>query len=456
MDQQLERKFLVHVLKDAQASSIAKQRGISEYAFQWSTAGKLYALNSWFVESYGTILSATELTGMLKQSSKIPEDLQQSITVLFNELSLETPDTEINFIIDQFLQYEKQTLIERALRKSVETLSERKPDLAIEELKNSLNRIEGKFRTEIARSGQLDEFAPRILEAFEDRKVHPEKYEGIKIGYSEIDRAVGGLVPGSVTLVMGSPKDFKSALLMNMVYHIAKRGIYVYLHINEGTIELFYMRFAAMELCIPLSHIKDNLMSPMEESRWLAFINSVKEGKHQILNNIYFDEVPLTLSTPAYIENRIKKLQEEGKKIGLVGIDHFGRMSSNDKGDMQDWMRRGIITQEICSLALATRIPFILLTHVKASSSKDALEDNKDFDAYSLERSGSPLKDVDYVFSWRIENREDFDRNGKKGFARLSLVLSRHSETCTATLQIDGKYMQIQEIQIGGTSTPTI
>jgi hypothetical protein len=127
-------------------------------------------------------------------------------------------------------------------------------------------------------------------------------------------------------------------------------------------------------------------------------------------------------------------------------------MTSNDKTDMQDWMRRGVIAQELCSLALSTRIPFLLLTHVKSSSAKDALEDNKDFDAYSLERSGSPLKDVDYVFSWRIENCEDFDRCGKKGFARLSLVLSRHSETGTATLQIDGKYMQIQEIQIGGTN----
>src|SRR5271167_3814637 len=98
MDQQLERKFVTHNLKDLNISSISRQRGIDEGFFAWKTAAKLYALNSWFTEQYGTLLTATELTGLLKQSTTISEDLQQSILVLFNELQLEQVDTDANFI----------------------------------------------------------------------------------------------------------------------------------------------------------------------------------------------------------------------------------------------------------------------------------------------------------------------------------------------------------------------
>jgi replicative DNA helicase len=455
MDQSLEKNLLRHIIKDPSKAQAAGDRLPNE-AFVWSTSRTLYRVLVWASRTYGTCPNATEVAAILTQQN-VQEDLASSVSVLWNELAIETPDdSSIEFLIDQTLQYHKRNLTEQALRRSVESLSNNKTDEAIQDLKNSLGRIESKFRTEIVRSGQLDTFGDRIHWEYEDRKANPQKYEGLKIGYAGIDSLTGGLAPSSVSIIMAPPKEFKSALAMNICYRAAKRGVYSYYHANEGTVELFYMRYAAMELCIPLSHIYSNQMDAMEESRWIQFITSVKEGKHQILNKIYFDEVPAAVSTPELIGERIKKLKEDGKKVGLVVVDHFGRMTTTSKEAMQDWQKKGIIAQNICSMALQERIPFILLTHVKAQSAKDALEDNKDFDAYDIERSGQPLKDVDYVFSWRIEDREGFDRNGKKGFARLALMLSRHSETGTATLQINGKYMQIQEIQIGGTSTSVI
>jgi replicative DNA helicase len=455
MDQKLERKFLVHVVKDINIAQLAIQRKIDEGFFQWKTAGKLFGINNWFINQYGTSLTAVELVGLLQQSSTLDEDLQKSITVLFNELQFEVPDTDANFLMDQFFQYHKQALVEHALRRSVETLADKKIDTAVNVLKSDLANIDQKFQVEESRSGQLDVFAPRIHWEYDDRKINPKKYEGLKLGFSVMDQITGGLVPPSVSIIMAPPKEFKSALAMNICYNAAKRGIYSYYHANEGSVELFYMRFAAMELSIPLSHIKDNRMNPLEEARWLAFITSVEQGQHQILNKIYFDEVPMAISSPAFIANKIKKLKEEGKQVGLVVVDHFGRMTSTDKSQMQDWQRKGVIAQELCALALQERTPFILLTHVKSSSAKDSQEDNKDFDAYDIERSGQPLKDVDYVFSWRIENKETFDRNGKVGWAKLSLMLSRHSETGSTTLDIDGKYMQIREIAVGGSGNTT-
>lgn len=452
LDQSLERKFLARIIRDVDAASIGVQRKITGEVFQWSTAAKLYSIATWYVQNYGTSLSINELDRLLKQSSTLSPDNQQSITVLFTELQLEPLDTDINFLYDQILAYHKQNLLEHALRRSAEKFSEKKIDESIDGLKADLARIESKFRQEIVRSGQLDQFADEIDFEFEDRKVNPKKYEGLLTGFKTMDDITGGLVKSGVAIIMAPPKGFKSALAMTICYNAAKRGVYSYYHANEGTVQLFYNRFAAMELSIPLKHIKDNKMNAMEESRWKQWITSVREGKHQILNKIYFDEVPPALSTPELINEKLNKLKEEGKEVGLVVVDHFGRMTTNSKEVMQDWQLKGYIAQQICSIALDKRVPFILLTHVKAQSAKEGVDSEKDFDAYDIERSGQPLKDVDYVFSWKIENQEDFDRNGKQGFARLALVLSRHSETGIATLNIQGKYMQIQEIQIGGTT----
>jgi len=452
LDQQLEKSFLARIIRDADAATIALQRKISGEVFQWSTAAKLYSIATWYTQNYGTCLSINELDGLLKKSATLSPDIQQSITVLFTELQTEALDTDINFLYDQILSYHKQNLLENALRRSAEKFSDKKIDESISGLKADLAKIEAKFRQEVIRSGQLDQFSEEIDFEFEDRKVNPKKYEGLKIGFKTMDEITGGLVSSSVSIVMAPPKGFKSALAMVICYNAAKQGIYSYYHANEGTVKLFYNRFAAMELSIPLKHIKDNKMSAMEESRWKFWIQTVKDGKHPILNKIYFDEVPPAISTPELINDKLNKLKADGKEVGLVVVDHFGRMTTSSKEVMQDWQMKGYIAQQICSIALDKRIPFILLTHVKASSAKEGVESDKDFDAYDIERSGQPLKDVDYVFSWKIENQEDFDRNGKQGFARLALVLSRHSETGVATLNIQGKYMQIQEIQIGGTT----
>lgn len=454
MDQNLERKFLAYAVKDPIFTLLAASRKIGPDYFELKAAGTLFRAVLWFVRHYEVIPKDNELAKVL-QDNNIPDELQRSVLTMFQEVQLEAVEpTPEEWVFDQFIKYHKQNMVLEAIKKSAELLGDKNVDVATNNLKADLAKIEEKFRVDIPRSGQLDSFAERIKDEFLDRKINPAKYAGLKLGFPSLDRFMGGLVPSSVSIIMAPPKEFKSALAMNICINVARQGKYCYYHANEGTVELFYMRFAAAELGISLGKIKDNNMDAMEESRWLAFINAVEAGQHPILNKIYFDEVPMSLSTPSFIASRIKKLREEGKDVGLVVVDHFGRMTSNDQSQMQDWQRKGQIAQELCGMALSERIPFILLTHVKSSSAKDAKDDDKDFDAYDIERSGQPLKDVDYVFSWRIENKDEFDRAGKKGYARLSLVLSRHSETGSATLNIDGKHMRIAEIGIGGTGQP--
>ena len=211
LDQQLEKQFLARIIRDADAATVALQRKISGEVFQWSTAAKLYSIATWYTQNYGTCLSINELDGLLKKSATLSPDLQQSITVLFTELQTEALDTDINFLYDQVLAYHKQNLLENALRRSAEKFSDKKIDESISGLKADLAKIEAKFRQEVIRSGQLDQFSEEIDFEFEDRKVNPKKYEGLKIGFKTMDEITGGLVSSSVSIVM-APPDRKSVV----------------------------------------------------------------------------------------------------------------------------------------------------------------------------------------------------------------------------------------------------
>src|SRR6185437_13038504 len=115
IDQQLEKKFLARILRDAEAATVAAQRKITGEVFQWSTAAKLYSIAIWYTQNYGTCLSMNELDGLLKKSSTLSTYLQQSIAVLFNDLQDEPEDNEINCLSDQILGYHERHLLAFAL-----------------------------------------------------------------------------------------------------------------------------------------------------------------------------------------------------------------------------------------------------------------------------------------------------------------------------------------------------
>jgi hypothetical protein len=450
LDQQLERKFLTHILKDLQVASISQQRGIDEGFFQWKTAGKLYTISNYFTSNYGSLLSATELAGLLKQSTTISEDLQQSITVLFNELQLEPLDTDINFLCDQLFQYHKQALVEHALRRSVETLSERKVDKSIEELKRSLVTIENKFKTEVVRSGTLDADIDKILWEYDDNKIHPERYERLRLGIPSIDKTMKGIPKGSLYLIIAPWKGFKSTLLKCIAVNLAKRGLFVYFHSNEDSRETFHARVAATELKIPFLGIQSKELSLDEETKWMQFLQDCKNHVNPIMQNIYYDEV-LTSSSAAYISDKVKELNKT-RSVDAILIDHFGRMQPNDKRNMPMWEKMSEISQQLALTALDLRLPMLMTAHSNLQGTRDAKEDSKNIAPEDLGLSSQPLKEVSGAFSFVIENLEDFKKNGNKGFAKFALNLSRYSADAFATLSVDGVISKIEELQLGGTS----
>lgn len=453
MDQNLERKINRHILKNPTNALLAADR-LSYQSFRWSTAGTLFRCLVWWVRNYNTSPNSTELASVLVQHN-INEELAKSVSVLYSELILETPDdSTIGYLVDQMLSYEKKNLVENALRKSVELLSENKLDGAVTTLKTDLANIDKKFKIEQVRSGTLDVDIDRLLWEYEDKKLNPSKYERLKIGFPSIDRAMKGLPNGSLYLIIAPWKGFKSTLLKCIAVNLAKRGLFVYLHSNEDTRETFHARVAATELKIPFANILDKELSVDEETRWKQFLEDSRNNVNPIMNNIHFDEV-LTSSTAQYISNKVQELNKV-RKVDAILIDHFGRMQPNDKRNMPMWEKMSEISQQLALTALDLRLPMLMTAHSNLQGTKDAKEDGKNIAPEDLGLSSQPLKEVSGAFSFVIENLESFKANGNKGYAKLALNLSRYSADAFSTLSVDGVISEIKELQLGGMGSTSV
>jgi len=458
MDQSLEKNLLRHIIKDPSKAQAAGDR-LPNDAFVWSTSRTLYRVIVWASRTYGTSPNATEVQAILTQQN-VQEDLASSVLVLWNELAIETPDdSSIEFLIDQTLQYHKRNLTEQALRRSVESLSNNQPDKAITDLKTSLLTIEEKFAPKATDFKTLAEDSSRVIFENADRLVRPDYYRTVKLGYDDIDR-LKALPLGSTGLILGSWKSGKSILLQNMALNVATSnpaknyvGEQVYLHSNEINFNIFQDRVASRLLQIPISRIMDRSMTADEFIKYTQFYQDSKDGKVEAMSNCFFEYAP-SLSTPEHIDKMIKKIRSmSDRSLRVVFVDYFARMNPSISKNEAGWEKLGRVADELTTVAGENRVVILCAMHPNLQAIKDAKQEGKDIDAESLGLSSQPAKTVSAVFSWVIENLEEFERNGSVGFGRLSLKLSRNSMLGSATLRLDANKMTISEVAVGGTGT---
>jgi len=158
-----------------------------------------------------------------------------------------------------------------------------------------------------------------------DKKNHPEKYRGLKIGFEMADRASGGqfLFPGELTLIAGVTGTGKSTLVRQIQKNVVvlNPGVNV-LHIaNEEYQEQVEHKFDALFTEIPYLDFKTGDITPENMARWKQYMQDWKEGKVSY-GRVFIKEVPaftdVTLAEQAY-----RELEGNGVKIGLITIDHL-------------------------------------------------------------------------------------------------------------------------------------
>ena len=254
-------------------------------------------------------------------------------------------------------------------------------------------------------------------QAFQEMCSTERPPNGLYTGYAKMDEFVGGLLPGTLTIIAARPSVGKSAFAMSLVRNMATiksqphggRACSLMFSLEMGRDSLV-RRLMALESSVELHriHKKYAAADTVELNRIQDGIERLKEMP------LIFDDTPGI--GPGYIRSRIRSLMRK-QPIHCVVVDYLQIMQSKAKVESRA-LEVGSFSLELKRIAQEFQIPVVALSQLNRSVDSRDTGDRPCIPRLSdLRESGSLEQDADTVmFLWRKRlYREDADETEALG-----------------------------------------
>lgn len=221
---------------------------------------------------------------------------------------------------------------------------------------------------------------------------------GITTGFKTIDKYIGGLLRGSLTIIGARPAMGKTAFALNMAEESAKRTNKPVLIISlEMNNEMLVKRMFAKESNISSEKIRDGNLDENEIGR-LTFASD-KMSKLPI----WFDDTPIQSFDD--IRSRVLRLQRQQGELGMVMIDYLGLIETGNERNSNRVNEVSKISRGLKVLSKEVDAPIVALAQLnrgveQRTDKRPLLSDLRD--------SGSIEQDADNV---AFLYRDDYYRN---------------------------------------------
>ena len=247
------------------------------------------------------------------------------------------------------------------------------------------------------------------------------------LGFSKLDKAIGGIDDGDVVIIAARPAVGKSAFALQMIRKFGKDGYKVGYFNLEMSEKQIYERSIASASGIDMTRIR------------LAtnFLNDEKDkfihGNEQLKAEINVFVVSGTQSI-----NSLRNAQKKAKYDVLV-IDYLQLIQSSGKRNNRA-SEVGDISRGLKAIATDFHIPVIALSQLNRAS-----EMNKDKEPTmsELRESGDIEQDASVIIMLWNPNINDMCEK------KIKVEKSRNGFTDRETLYFDGKHMTFSTLDIG-------
>ncbi|CUX76697.1 Replicative DNA helicase [Candidatus Tremblaya princeps] len=253
---------------------------------------------------------------------------------------------------------------------------------------------------------------------------------GLPTGFYELDDMTLGLQSGELVVIAGRPSMGKTALLMNIVEHVAireKLQVLVFsMEMTSGQLVTRIVSSAGMirQRSIWAGGLDGKELSTLEES-------ARKVGDAKILID---DRINLS---PTDVRSSIVRMTERHGKISLVAIDYIQLMASancagNRYAEVSD------ISRSLKNISRELGVPVIAISQLNRGLEQRA---NKRPVMSDLRESGAIEQDADLIlFIYRDEVYNNHTKD--KGVAEIIVGKHRNGPTGSIRLNFLGEYMK--------------
>ncbi|HFB39005.1 MAG TPA: replicative DNA helicase [Oceanithermus sp.] len=259
---------------------------------------------------------------------------------------------------------------------------------------------------------------------------------GIKTGFRELDRMIGGLEPGSLNIIAARPSMGKTSFALTIAQHVAlKEQIPVGIFSLEMPAIQLVTRIITSEARIDMNRLRQGNLSEKDFQRLVDVAGRIAEAP------IYIDDTPdLSLLE---LRARARRLAAQ-HKLGLIVVDYL-QLMSGAAGSVKSENRQqeiAAISRGLKSLARELDIPVIALSQLsRAVESRP----NKRPMLSDLRESGSIEQDADLVL---FIYRDDYynPHSDKAGIAEIIVGKQRNGPTGTVELQFHAAHVRFNDL----------
>jgi len=190
--------------------------------------------------------------------------------------------------------------------------------------------------------------------------IHGDSPGGLKTGYIDLDRKLGGMVAGQVYVVAGITGGGKTRFAQGVTLNVAREGTPVlYASLEMAELSLIQRWLAIMAGVEP----KRITMSMTTDSERAALMDAWEEFQGL---PIYIDDTT-SLSVPE-IQARVHQIKE----VGMVVVDYLALVKSSGRGSAYEKMTEK--ATDVANMARSLNVPVLELAQINRSPSDRAVK----------------------------------------------------------------------------------
>jgi len=251
-----------------------------------------------------------------------------------------------------------------------------------------------------------------------------KRVKGISTGFTRLDEMTGGMHGGDLFIVAARPSMGKTALALNIAQHVALR--------NKQTAAVFSLEMSKESLLTRMLCSAARVDSQRFRAGYLTQEERRKlnQALHELVEApLYIDDTPgLHLMD---MHAKLRRLQAERGKIGLVIVDYLQLMSGRGRFENRN-QEVSALSRGMKLLAKELNVPMMVLSQL--SRAVESRQGDHRPQLSDLRDSGSIEQDADvvgFIFREEVYNR---DREDLKGLAEFIVAKQRNGPVGTVNL----------------------
>jgi replicative DNA helicase len=298
--------------------------------------------------------------------------------------------------------------------------------------------------SETSRDLTIDDAVQKVLSQFESLLAGEPGAQGIRTGFSELDRMSGGLKPGEMFVVAARPSMGKTSFMMNIVEHICiDQGMPSMVFSCEMSVLQIVQRLVFSRAKFAVSQLSRGY-NPVK-----ADLQRISRASEEIAKSKLFIDDTAGISINELRAKARRKKRDEN--IQFVAIDYLQLMKSRTK-QAENSREREIaeISAGIKGLAKELEIPILILAQLnrgpegRTGSSKGVPRMS------DLRESGAIEQDADmvgllYRTAYYADSEEE--KEAEAGKAEVVLAKNRNGETGHIPLTFVDELMRFESGQ---------